>query len=143
MEPVDGTTVSEMLENHVDETEGKTSQGKAIEESSKSSAGEEDYHLGQAKEVATGDVQATVGLSQNETTEDGQPDVESVVTSPPATLDLPEPPKARVAPRARRTRQPGARTRHSIREKGSAMIKLRSCRCCADDDAAAFAHSIE
>ncbi|CAK9087067.1 unnamed protein product [Durusdinium trenchii] len=57
----------------------------------------------------------------------------------------PPPPKApsQAVARAAKGRRPGARTRHSIREKGSALIKLRSCRCCADDDAAAFAHSME
>eukprot|EP00927_Polykrikos_kofoidii_P015971 TRINITY_DN17160_c0_g1_i1.p1 TRINITY_DN17160_c0_g1~~TRINITY_DN17160_c0_g1_i1.p1 ORF type:complete len:216 (+),score=37.04 TRINITY_DN17160_c0_g1_i1:39-650(+) len=38
-------------------------------------------------------------------------------------------------------RKPGARNRHSIRERGSTIIKLRTCRCCADDEAAAFLHS--
>eukprot|EP00931_Biecheleriopsis_adriatica_P045990 TRINITY_DN26378_c0_g1_i2.p2 TRINITY_DN26378_c0_g1~~TRINITY_DN26378_c0_g1_i2.p2 ORF type:complete len:138 (+),score=40.09 TRINITY_DN26378_c0_g1_i2:20-433(+) len=58
---------------------------------------------------------------------------ESSTAPPPAASSLP-----RVGGRRPR---PGARTRHSIREKGSTLIKLRSCRCCADDDAAAFAHS--
>eukprot|EP00435_Cladocopium_sp_Y103_P046508 s1226_g13.t1 len=71
---------------------------------------------------------------------------EDVVTT--KALELPtsvaDPPKAvSAAPRARKGMRPGARTRHSIREKGSTMIKLRSCRCCADDEAAAFAHSME
>mmetsp|Transcript_98188 Transcript_98188/g.161670 ORF Transcript_98188/g.161670 Transcript_98188/m.161670 type:complete len:173 (-) Transcript_98188:59-577(-) len=32
----------------------------------------------------------------------------------------------------------GARTRHSIRERGSTLIKLKSCKCCNDDERDAF-----
>ncbi|CAJ1412366.1 unnamed protein product [Effrenium voratum] len=75
--------------------------------------------------------EAVASEKQDETAALARPDEET--QEPPA-------PKAS---RPRPVRRPGARTRHSIREKGSSLIKLRSCRCCADDETAAFSHSLE
>ncbi|CAE8707055.1 unnamed protein product [Polarella glacialis] len=63
---------------------------------------------------------------------------------PPGTpADGAELPPPRATGMGGRRPKPSARTRHSIREKGSTLIKLRACRCCGDDEAAAFAHAMD
>ncbi|CAL1144572.1 unnamed protein product [Cladocopium goreaui] len=94
-----------------------------------------------SSEVAEVDDEAGQSSEVNRPAAEGGEDAVTTKALEP-TLSVADPPKA-VSARARKGMRPGARTRHSIREKGSTMIKLRSCRCCADDEAAAFAHSME